>query len=273
MRQYVERVINLWHVQGGQMSLLDFLADTLSQSVTCVSQPQSCFSTTTRGNTMARNELAIQNDLIENPSPRCACTVVLDTSASMSGAPIQQLNAGLQHFLQAVHADEVAACSVDISVITAGGQICEELPFTNALNVEGCGHFSAGGATPLGAAVDLALDNLAKRKKQYKQNGVPYYQPWLVMISDGVPTDQWRAAAARAKQLSAEGKLVSLAVGVEGASLAALGEFSHRPAVMLDGLKFSEFFQWLSASMSRVSQSASTTSSVDLPPMNGWASI
>lgn len=255
------------------MSLLDFLADRLTQSAAHKSQSKSCFSTTTRGNTMARNELAIQNDLIENPSPRCACTVVLDTSGSMSGEPIKQLNLGLQQFLQAVHNDEVAACSVDISVITAGGHVREELPFTSALNVEDCQHFSASGATPLGAAVDLALNNLTERKKQYKQNGVPYYQPWLVIISDGVPTDQWRAAAARAKQLSAEGKLVSLAIGVEGASLAALGEFSHRPAVMLDGLKFSEFFQWLSASMSRVSQSASTTSSVDLPSMDGWASI
>lgn len=112
---------------------------------------------------MARNELAVQNDLIENPSPRCACTVVLDTSGSMHGEPIEQLNLGLQQFLQAVHSDEVSACSVDISVITVGDQVREELPFTSALNVEGCEHFSASGTTPLGAAVDLALDNLPNR--------------------------------------------------------------------------------------------------------------
>lgn len=102
---------------------------------------------------------------------------------------------------------------------------------------------------------------------------MPYYQPWLIIISDGKPNDNWHAAAAKTKQLSAQNKLVSLVVGVEGANLAILNEFSDRPAVKLQGLKFNEFFQWLSASMSRVSQSASTTTQVDLPPKNGWAGI
>ena len=61
------------------------------------------------------------NDLIDNPTPRCACLLVLDISGSMSGAAIDELNAGVQTFIDAVHADEVAACSVEIAVITAGG--------------------------------------------------------------------------------------------------------------------------------------------------------
>lgn len=222
---------------------------------------------------MTHYELATQNDLIENPSPRCPCMVVLDTSSSMSGAPITQLNEGMQTFLQALNEDEVAACSVEVGVITAGSSVREELPFTSALNIDGCNSFSAGGMTPLGGAVNLALQKLEERKAEYKRAGVPYYQPWLVIISDGEPNDSWQAAAAQAKQLSSQNKLVSLVVGVEGANLATLGEFSHRPALMLQGLKFNEFFQWLSASMSRVSQSASTTAQVDLPPMDGWASI
>lgn len=222
---------------------------------------------------MTHYELATQNDLIENPSPRCACMVVLDTSSSMNGAPISQLNEGMQTFLQALNEDEVAACSVEVGVITAGGSVSEELPFTSALNIDSCNSFSAGGMTPLGGAVNLALQKLEERKAEYKRAGVPYYQPWLVIISDGAPNDNWQTAAAQAKQLSSQNKLVSLVVGVEGANLATLGEFSHRPAVKLQGLKFNEFFKWLSASMSRVSQSASTTAKVDLPPMDGWASI
>lgn len=83
----------------------------------------------------------------------------------------------------------------------------------------------------------------------------------------------WQAAAQRARSMAEQRKLVSLMVGVNDANMQVLGQFSNRPALKLDGLKFAEFFQWLSASMSRVSASASTTASVALPAMDGWASI
>lgn len=214
-----------------------------------------------------------QNDLIENPSPRCPCMLVLDTSGSMSGEPIAQLNAGLAQFLQAVREDEVAAYSVEVSVITAGNRVREQLPFTTTTHIEDCAAFEANGATPLGEAVGLALDRLEARKAEYRKAGVAYYQPWLVIISDGVPTDAWQEAARRAQELSSRRKLVSLPVGVSSANLDVLGQFSSRPALRLQGLRFAEFFQWLSASTSRVSASASISASVQLPAMDGWASI
>lgn len=252
------------------MNIFNQLAQVLSHSVLVTSQS---YTDTARDNTMNHYELTTTNDLIENPSPRCPCMVVLDTSASMDGAPIRQLNSGFRSFLQALNNDEVASCSVEVSVISAGGRVNEQLPFTAAMNIDHCNTFSAGGSTPLGAAVELALQKLEARKDQYRKAGVAYFQPWLVIISDGAPTDAWQAAAARAKQLSSNRKLVSLAIGVENADMQILGEFSHRPAILLDGLKFGEFFEWLSASMSQVSNSASTTASVALPPMDGWASI
>jgi hypothetical protein len=35
------------------------------------------------------------NDFAENPEPRCPCILLLDTSGSMGGQPIAQLNEGL----------------------------------------------------------------------------------------------------------------------------------------------------------------------------------
>ena len=212
-------------------------------------------------------------DLIDNPSPRSPCLVVLDTSGSMSGSPIAQLNSGLQQFITELNADEVAACSVELAVLTAGEGVQEVLPFTAAMDLQTCAPFAASGLTPLGAAVERGLDMLERRKAEYRQNGVAYYQPWLVMISDGSPTDAWQNAAQRARSLAEQRKLVSLMVGVNDANMQILGQFSNRPALKLDGLKFTEFFKWLSASMSRVSASASTTANVSLPAMDGWASI
>lgn len=226
-------------------------------------------------------DLTNTNDLIDNPSPRCPCMVVLDTSGSMSSggffssgpSPIDQLNEGFQKFLESLRADEVAAYSVEVGVITAGGSVREALPFTTAHAIESFQPLVAGGETPLGGAVTLALRRLEERKTEYKRNGVPYYQPWLVVISDGEPTDAWQQAAQEAKSQSESRKLVSLMVGVKSADMDKLGQFSSKPALKLDGLKFSEFFEWLSASMSRVSSSSSTSALVHLPATDSWASI
>ena len=213
------------------------------------------------------------NDLIDNPSTRCACMLVLDTSGSMEGSPIQELNAGLQAFIQQLQDDDIAAYAVDLGVITAGSPVREVIPFTSISSLQQVAPLSAAGTTPLGEAVSLALRRLEERKSQYKRTGVAYYQPWLVIISDGSPTDAWQTAAQSACALSQQRKLVVLPVGVTGANLAVLGQFSSKPAMPLAGLKFREFFLWLSASMSRVSASNSTSASVSLPKTGAWDSI
>lgn len=222
---------------------------------------------------MANYNLMANDDLIENPSPRCACMVILDTSYSMGGEPIAQLNTGFQHFIAALQEDEVAACSVELGVITAGASVTEILPFTTAMHIEGVQPLTANGMTPLGAATALALQRLEQRKKEYQKAGVAYYQPWLVIISDGAPNDNYQQAMTEAYNLSQNRKLVVLPVGVDGADMNILSQFSSRGAKKLSGLKFNEFFEWLSASMSRVSASASTSSAVNLPATDGWDSI
>lgn len=213
------------------------------------------------------------SDLIENPSPRCACLLVLDTSSSMSGEPINELNEGIRVFINELQKDEVAAFSVELGIIEFGAHVREVLPFTTVAGLDGIPSLKASGATPMGGAVELALQKLEQRKETYKRTGVAYYQPWMVLISDGAPNDSWTQAAGHARALASARKLVSLPIGVAGADLAVLGQFSNKPAVPLSGLKFNEFFVWLSASMSQVSASNSTTSGVALPAMDSWGSI
>lgn len=212
------------------------------------------------------------NDLIDNPTPRCPCLLVLDTSGSMAGAPIQQLNAGVAQFIQALQDDDTAKHSVEVAIMIAGTLVEEVIPFTTASHIEQLPTFSANGLTPLGEAVSRGLDMLERRKTEYQQTGTSYYQPWLVVISDGAPTDDWLPAASRAKSMADNRKLVSLPVGVDSADMDILGEFSNRPALKLNGLRFAQFFQWLSASMSRVSAS-NVGDQVALPSTDGWATI
>lgn len=216
---------------------------------------------------------AHNNDLIDNPTPRCPVALVLDTSGSMHGAPIQELNAGLQLFIDELKRDDLARWSVELSVFTAGGQAECLLEFTGIEHIAGVAPLDACGTTPLGQATQMALEALNARKAQYRKSGVAYYQPWLVIISDGEPTDVWQRAAQEANSLSVQRKLVSLPIGVAGANMHVLSQFSSKPAVALNGLKFRELFQWLSASMARVSASTSSDAAVSLPSMSGWGSI
>ena len=212
-------------------------------------------------------------DLIENPVARCACMLVLDVSSSMGGQPISELNEAVRRFVAEVQEDEFASQAIELGIVTFGADVCVSLPITPVHLITEVAPLEASGLTPMGLAVEASLQALTARKEEYQRTGTSYYQPWLVLMSDGEPNDAWQATAARCQQFSAERKLVVMPVGIgDNAELAILGAFSHRPAKPLAGLRFREFFQWLSASMSRVSQSTPGVA-VSLPSSGGWDQI
>ncbi|MGL5510016.1 MAG: vWA domain-containing protein, partial [Microcoleaceae cyanobacterium] len=57
-------------------------------------------------------------EFAENPEPRCPCVLLLDTSASMTGSPIQALNEGLRTFKEDLVKDDLASKRVEIAVIS-----------------------------------------------------------------------------------------------------------------------------------------------------------
>jgi len=212
-------------------------------------------------------------DLIENPTPRCACMLVLDVSHSMEGQKIAELNEGVKQFLREVRDDEFARYSIELGVITFGGEVKEQLPLGPLPEL--CADFPAFGNTPMGEAVNIAVDALKKRKVEYREKGVSYYQPWLVLMTDGMPTDHYATAAENLREMADRKEVVVFGIGVgDECGMDVLTEFcpENRPPKKLSGLKFNEFFAWLSQSMSRVSQSTPGTKT-DLPSTTGWESI
>ena len=209
-------------------------------------------------------------EFAENPEPRCPCLLLLDTSASMNGEPIHELNLGLQAFKDELASDSLASKRVEVAVLTFGGHLPQlAADFTDAANFVPP-QLVASGVTPMGAAIRDGLQRLAVRKESYRTNGIAYYRPWVFLITDGEPTDEYHSAATAVREGEARGAFSFYAVAVKGANVAKLTEVAPpgRPPVMLDGLRFRDLFQWLSKSMRTVSQSQmGTTIKIDPP---GW---
>jgi uncharacterized protein YegL len=210
----------------------------------------------------------------ENPDPRCPCVLLLDVSSSMEGAPIAELNAGLNAYKDELAADSLAAKRVEVALISFGGEvklISDFSPVNGFLPQL----LKADGDTPMGEAITRALDMIQARKQLYKQNGVQFYRPWVFLITDGAPTDEWEAAAAKVKQGEAARAFAFFAVGVGGANFDVLRQISVREPLKLDGLRFRDLFVWLSNSQRAVSRSK-PSDDVPLPnpkAPDGWAAV
>lgn len=206
-----------------------------------------------------------------NPEPRCPCMLVLDTSGSMGGQPIQELNAGLQTLRDELVTDSLAMKRVEISIITFGGAVQTVVDFATAEQFVPP-VLTAGGDTPMGAAIEAAVAAIESRKQTYRTNGVMYYRPWLFLITDGAPTDTWKGAAEQAQKAEVDKKLVIFGVGVEGANFEVLRQFTGKfEPLKLKGLQFRSLFQWLSASQKSVSRSK-VGDDVAPPPVT-WGTI
>lgn len=219
------------------------------------------------------------DDLVENPTPRVPVTLCLDTSGSMLGDKIRELVEGVNHFYDAIDEDDDAHDAAEVSVVefNSGARLIQD--FASVERLQHIDAIDPTGATFLGEGVNLALDTLEQRKSVYSGAGVLYYQPWLVLMTDGQPNGdrtELERAIRRVTDLVSAKKLTLFPIGIGAdADMNVLARFSpNRPPLQLRGLSFKEFFEWLSKSVSRVSRSTPGDAvKLDLEGLAGWAEL
>lgn len=217
------------------------------------------------------NDFIYKPEITENPDPRCPVVLVLDTSGSMEGEPIKELNAGIETFKREINKNQVAKNRVDVAIITFGGETPQLVQ--DFITVKDFNPFTlrADGRTPMGGAINMALEQLQQRKDYYKTEALAYYRSWLFLISDGAPTDDWSDIPEKLQRDVDKKKLIFYAVGVNNADMNILRQIAPKnpreinSLYELKDLNFQKLFLWLSSSMITVSTSKIGDQYDDLP--------
>jgi len=187
---------------------------------------------------------------------------------------IQELSAGLASLQDALNEDSTAIVRVQLAIVSVGGprdQAEVMMDWTDATHFHAF-DLRADGLTPLGNGLRLGLDLIEHAKEDLKSSGVSYTRPWMMVISDGAPSDsqhEWNQAIHDCRRAEEENKVEIFSIGVDGADLSKMSEFSKRPPLILADMKFRELFVWLSASLSAASRSRAGDQ-VSLPSTDPW---
>ena len=209
---------------------------------------------------------------ISNPAVRCPVILLLDTSKSMKGEPIKELENGLCQLITEIQDDIAALNSVELCIVTLDENATIQLPFTPASDlVPRKLGLKAEGGTFTGKALSRAYEQISVRRKMYAENGIFSYAPWIVLMSDGKPGDQWQAPAEKLLKLTKRLQMqyIGIAIGDKANTKIMREMVPAEPGPLnLSHVQFKEFFRWLSDSLSAVS--CSCVSEPAVPKIEKW---
>jgi uncharacterized protein YegL len=184
--------------------------------------------------------------------------LLLDTSGSMSGEPIQQVKNGVQMLISALRQDPQALETAYLSVITFDTSAHEVVPLTDLPSFQ-APNINASGVTSLGEALTLVADCAQRDVKKASATQKADWRPMVFLMTDGAPTDNFEKGLSRFKQ---EKWGAVVACGVDSADIDVLKQIAGEAVVTLstaDSKALEAFFKWVTASISTSSKSVQTT--------------
>jgi len=194
--------------------------------------------------------------------------ILLDTSGSMMGEPIQAVNVGLQLLISSLRKDPHALDSVHISIITFDNFVKEFLPLTELSNVQLSEITDPSGGTHLGDALEVLCEKIDKEIILSTPEQKGDWMPLLFIMTDGKPSDLLKfrkmVPVLKSKKF---GNIIACGAGPR-AKEEFLKQITNN-VIMLDNMDNSTllaYFKWLSDVVNQGSKSAGVTEEMELPP-------
>lgn len=196
--------------------------------------------------------------------------LIIDTSGSMTGEPIEAIKNGLSTLVTALRSDPHALETAFLSVITFDSGARQVVPLTDLASFQEPS-FTAQGSTSLGEALTLVSKSIDNDVKKSGPDQKGDWKPLVFIMTDGQPTDDWQKGLNKFKS-SKTGMVVACAAG-SGADTTLLKQITEN-VVMLDTADkatISAYFKWVSSSITMSSiklekNNSETTSLNELPP-------
>lgn len=175
--------------------------------------------------------------------------LLLDTSGSMYGEPIEAVRNGVQTLISSLRSDPYALETAFISIITFNSTAQQITPLTELAAFQQP-NIDASGCTALGEALSLLVrttDNeIVKTTAERKGD----WRPLVFIMTDGEPTDDLNVGLNEFKSRKF-GMVVACAAG-QGANTNTLKQITENVVQLdtADSATIKAFFKWVSASIS-----------------------
>jgi len=204
--------------------------------------------------------------------------LLLDTSGSMMGEPIEAVKQGVRTLLSELKCDPQAIETAYLSVITFDSHARQIMPLTELMQFS-MPELSAGGATALGEALLLLLDCIKNEVRVSSADQKADWRPLVFILTDGSPTDTANFNEAVEKLKSAKlGNIIACAAGAN-TKTEPLKRITDNVLIMntVSAGDFSKFFTWVSSSIKMSSRSLEALQGNNnaplLPPPQGFVII
>ncbi|MDE5790389.1 MAG: VWA domain-containing protein [Muribaculaceae bacterium] len=196
--------------------------------------------------------------------------LLLDTSGSMYGEPIEAVKNGVQVLISTLRQDPYALETAYLSIITFDSSARQVSPLTE-LSAFQQPNLQANGCTALGEALALLAQKADQEVNKTTLEKKGDWKPLVFIMTDGEPTDDLNRGLAEFKKRK-WGMVVACAAGA-GANTDTLKRITESVVSLdtADSATIKAFFKWVSASVSSGSMKveetgAEATTLSELPP-------
>ncbi|MDD6545118.1 MAG: VWA domain-containing protein [Pseudomonadota bacterium] len=179
--------------------------------------------------------------------------LLLDTSGSMYGEPIEAVKNGVQVLVSTLRQDPYALETAYLSIITFDSDARQVAPLTELASFQQP-NLEANGGTALGEALGLLAQKVDAEVTKTTAEKKGDWKPLVFLMTDGEPTDDIKQGLAEFKKRKF-GMVVACAAG-QNANTDILKQITENVVQLdtADSTTIKSFFKWVSASISTGSQ-------------------